>query len=341
MDPAVRPVRLGAPHSSHVSSKARISSTKLRRNGGLPTPHVRVIAPVESTDFSKTRELIQVKRPERATTIDSTTTHAGSSPSIVGDKYAFVVGINYLNCPTSMQLAGCANDALDIVARLMENYHVPRENIRVLCDDELPNWTELGFTVGAPTNAAIKEGWKWLVGKASSNSGNSLFFSYSGHGSQVIDRSGDELSGFDETLVPCDFYREGVGMILDDEVRSLLVNPLPSGCHLTAVIDACHSETVMDLRYKMLATHTFGSSDIGSRLACDQRHEPTQADVVLITGCMDSGTAADAWANAKPAGALTACLLAELETAKYRADPLIMLVNIRTTLLENGFDQVQ
>ena len=39
---------------------------------------------------------------------------------------------------------------------------------------------------------------KWLLGGV--QSGDSLFFHFSGHGSQVIDHSGDEEDGLDETI---------------------------------------------------------------------------------------------------------------------------------------------
>ena len=40
------------------------------------------------------------------------------------------------------------------------------------------------------------------------------------------------------------------GMIVDDELNRLLVNPLPPGVRLHAIIDACHSGTALDLEYR-------------------------------------------------------------------------------------------
>lgn len=37
------------------------------------------------------------------------------------------------------------------------------------------------------------------------------------------------------------------GMIVDNELNRLLVNPLPSGVRLHAIIDACHSGSMLDL----------------------------------------------------------------------------------------------
>ena len=39
-------------------------------------------------------------------------------------------------------------------------------------------------------------------------------------------------------------------MIVDDELNAVLVNPLPAGAVLTAVVDACHSGSVLDLEFR-------------------------------------------------------------------------------------------
>lgn len=85
----------------------------------------------------------------------------------------------------------------------------------------------------------------WLV--AGCRPGDSLVFHYSGHGSQQRNYNGDEVDGFDETLCPLDF--ETRGMIVDDEINETIVRPLPRGAKLHAIIDACHSGTMLDLPF--------------------------------------------------------------------------------------------
>lgn len=85
----------------------------------------------------------------------------------------------------------------------------------------------------------------WLV--QGSQPGDSLIFHYSGHGSRQRNYNGDEVDGYDETLCPLDF--ETQGMIVDDEINATIVKPLPLGAKLHAIIDACHSGTVLDLPY--------------------------------------------------------------------------------------------
>ncbi|CCX04421.1 Similar to Metacaspase-1; acc. no. O74477 [Pyronema omphalodes CBS 100304] len=53
-----------------------------------------------------------------------------------------------------------------------------------------------------PTRKNILSAMKWLVDDAQPN--DSLFLFYSGHGSQVIDRDGDQVHGKDEAICPLD-----------------------------------------------------------------------------------------------------------------------------------------
>ena len=53
----------------------------------------------------------------------------------------------------------------------------------------------------------------WLVRGAQPN--DSLFFHYSGHGSQQQDHDGDEVDGTDETICPVDYKDAGQIFCLD------------------------------------------------------------------------------------------------------------------------------
>lgn len=57
-----------------------------------------------------------------------------------------------------------------------------------------------------PTRANIIRELEWLMYLA--QSGDSLFFLFSGHGGQQEDQNGDEEDGMDETILPVD-YRKG------------------------------------------------------------------------------------------------------------------------------------
>lgn len=154
-----------------------------------------------------------------------------------GRKRALLVGCNYKG--SSFALNGCINDALCVRHLLKTRFGFQDADIMLLTDDQSDpqKW---------PTRANMIYQMQMLVWDL--RPGDSLFFHFSGHGSQVVDRSGDEVDGKSETICPCDFKLGG--MIVDDELNILLVNPLPPGVRLHVVIDACHSGSVMDLEFR-------------------------------------------------------------------------------------------
>lgn len=146
---------------------------------------------------------------------------------------ALLIGINYLG--QDFELQGCVNDVLAVEAFLLLQGYAG-DDIRVLVDDGQHD---------APTAARILEGFRWLVRGAAD--GDSLYFHFSGHGSFVPDASGDEVDGQDETILPLDYNEKGV--FTDDLLLQELVLPLPQGCRLTCLVDACHSKSALDLPY--------------------------------------------------------------------------------------------
>jgi hypothetical protein len=71
----------------------------------------------------------------------------------------------------------------------------------------------------------------WLV----SEPGCTCFLHYSGHGGQV---PGDRETGFDDTIVPVDFERNG--MIDSGTLHRHLVSALPPNSTLVILFDCCH-----------------------------------------------------------------------------------------------------
>jgi hypothetical protein len=160
----------------------------------------------------------------------------GCGSRALGRKRALLIGINYVG--QQGELRGCHNDV-----ETMGQYVATQgfDDVKVLLDDGICE---------SPTFDAIVSGFAWLTDGAAE--GDSLFLHYSGHGGSVPDASGDERDGRDETLVPLDFKTKG--QITDDLVLSNLVLAVPKGAMLTAVIDACHSGTVLDLPYQFVAS---------------------------------------------------------------------------------------
>lgn len=153
-------------------------------------------------------------------------------------KRALLVGINAY--PTS-PLRGCVNDVEDIHGLITSVGGYRPDDVRALCD-------------ARATTGAIKERLAWL--QRDSKPGDDVFFSYSGHGSQVRDRGvQDELADhMDEILCPVDLDWDQK-LITDDDLGDWLRGFQP-GVKLTLFLDCCHSGTgTRDLRPPMENPH--------------------------------------------------------------------------------------
>ena len=217
---------------------------------------------------------------------------------------ALLVGINqYKYAP----LRGCVNDAKNIYSLLTEFFGFDKDNIRVLFDERA-------------TKAGILSRLRKLVGSA--QAGDHVFFSYSGHGSQVRDRDGDEslLDRMDEILCPFDIDFDEV-YITDDELHKIF-SKLPAGVKLTVILDCCHSGTglrstkkfdgVSDVLSRYLAPpididmRARGRNLLTRAIKVVPRSTTPNFDYTLWSGCRSDQTSADArFDNSGYAGAFT------------------------------------
>jgi hypothetical protein len=151
---------------------------------------------------------------------------------------------------------------------------------------------------------------------ASSKKGDVAVLHYSGHGSNVPDDNRDEADGRDEILCPTDLNWDDV--LRDDWLRQTF-DGLRDGVSFTAIMDCCHSGTntrailppdaPVKERYLPspwgLAAVESGRS-LPKRVTGELRRSPRAArktkDIVkaelpevLITGCRDTQTSADAY----------------------------------------------
>lgn len=153
---------------------------------------------------------------------------------------ALLIGINYFG--TSHALNGCINDAMNIRRFLVEERGFsPQPHDMVIMTDEPKN----RGTPFEPTGANMMAAFNWLV--TGNNPGDSIFLSYSGHGSQVRDPDGDRDSGLDDTICPVDF--ESKGQISSDTLHRVLVTPMIPQARLTILFDCCHSGSAVELPY--------------------------------------------------------------------------------------------
>ncbi|KAL2892603.1 Metacaspase-1 [Bienertia sinuspersici] len=231
-------------------------------------------------------------------------THAppGPPPSPHGRKKAVIVGISYKF--SSHELKGCINDAKCMKYLLINKFHFPSESILMLTEEETDPYR-------IPTKHNIRMAMYWLVNGC--QPGDSLLFHYSGHGSRQRNYTGDEVDGYDETLCPVDF--ETQGMIVDDEVNAAIVRPLPRGVKLHAIVDACHSGTILDLSYlcRMNRSGQYAWEDHRPRSGVWKGSNG--GEVISISGCDDDQTSADtaALSQITSTGAMTYCFIQAIE----------------------------
>jgi metacaspase-1 len=140
----------------------------------------------------------------------------------MGKRKSLHIGLNYVD-PDQYggwdgELAGCINDANDM-KRVAESRGFTPET---LIDGEA--------TIGA-VRAKLDEA------AAELDDGDFYFLTYSGHGGQVPDQSGDEPDGYDETW--CLYDTE----LVDDSLYGALCT-FKKGVRIFVMSDSCHSETV-------------------------------------------------------------------------------------------------
>jgi hypothetical protein len=228
---------------------------------------------------------------------------------------ALLVGINYNNDPEA-RLNGCYNDVVNVATYLRTVLGYAPGAITMLTDG---NRGSVFPASVAPTRQNILAGMAALI--AGMVAGDEAVFHYSGHGTLVRDRNGDEASGMDSCICPLDYA--GGGIITDDEIRALLVNKVPRGARLYVILDCCHNGTGCDIRYKyedfsVLLRPPSAADRTGAVWRTQQKafvqgkYTETAGEVFMISGCRDEQTSADAYINNAFAGALTYAVFAIL-----------------------------
>jgi hypothetical protein len=204
------------------------------------------------------------------------------------NKNALLVGINYIG--TQNELFGCINDVNSVKERL---YNTGFTTINILTD----------FTIKKPTRENILNDFKKLL--INSESGDLLFFLYSGHGANILDNNGDEKDGYDELIVSCDLKS-----ILDDEFKTLITQYLKKDVTLFAMFDSCFSGTILDLKYQFLDSLNY------EKYTENEKNIETFGNVYMISGCSEKQTSTDANINNVAQGAMTWSLLESLKNEK-------------------------
>jgi len=237
---------------------------------------------------------------------------------ITKNKRGLLIGINYNG--TDAELNGCINDTTSIYTALTTSYGFKSDDISIITDD----------TEKKPTRDEVLSAFKAFL--ESGAEGDLLFFSYSGHGSSTYDRNSEEDDGKDEMIVTSDLQT-----ILDDELKSLIQLHLKKGVTLFALFDCCFSGTVLDLKYQYL------DSLENDTFTTDNNDTETKSNVIMISGCNDTQTSADAFMEQKYQGAMTWAFLNTLKENASSSANLSwkkLLIDMRDKLKQSEFTQL-
>jgi len=246
-------------------------------------------------------------------------------PIVHGHKRALLVGVKYTG--TDGELSGPINDVKGMSFLLTQKYGFPNQCILILTDEECDPYR-------TPTRYNILLAMRWLV--YGCRSGDSLVFHFSGHGGQVRDEDdGDELDGKDETICPVDG-----GYIRDDEINEALVRPLVHGVTLHAIIDACHSGTVLDLP-NLCKLKKNGQPEWENHSPANGAWKnPSGGQAILISGCTDSQLSTDGIRDEQlPMGLLTYSFVTAAFFAQQSPTYVQLLATIKAIILERNADR--
>ncbi len=256
---------------------------------------------------------------------------------------ALLVGIN--DYKGVSDLKGCVNDVLDMHFSLRSLFKFQTREIRVLTDTRA-------------TRANIIHRLKWLVKDA--KPGDFLIFHFSGHGSQVRDRDGDELvDHLDELICPYDMDWDGT-YITDDELNKIF-SRVPEGVLLEVFLDCCHSGTGLKemglevppelaVENPTLNRYLPPPADIFLRFSGEEDDieergfmkgsiERSGKHHILWAGCMAKQVAADAYINGRYHGAFTYHLNLHLRR-NPRVSRKELLTKVRASLNHEGYSQI-
>jgi metacaspase-1 len=276
--------------------------------------------------------------------------------AISNTKKALLCGINAY--PDGNQLQGCVNDVLLMYKVITEKFKFDKKNIRVLTDKQA-------------TKRNILAGLSWLTTGVGPN--DTVFFHYSGHGSQVDVNdvtSSDESDGFDEII--CNVDLDWDHPMRDHEIGAYF-KKLPLTTHTLVVLDCCHSgtglrvmngcETAKGEKYlknkflppppsHILTNPTISVDDALKFVAHKSKdirvqkrkfinETIQQGGAILISGCQDNQTSADYYApNGNYQGALTFTLAKVLKEANWSVTYEKLVTELVRQLGQERFEQV-
>ncbi|MFN4159089.1 MAG: caspase family protein [Gemmobacter sp.] len=170
---------------------------------------------------------------------------SASSLAAAPSLHAVLIGVGTYE-HLDADLRGPPHDVALMAQVLLARGADPARVIALTTDPEAPSLPP-GLRKDAPTRAAILSALAQVA--AAAVPGDTVLVYFSGHGSQAPDRDGDEVSGYDQILLPMDArgWRGATGdvenAIYDDELQAWARGLLLREVQVVGIIDACHSGT--------------------------------------------------------------------------------------------------
>ncbi len=258
------------------------------------------------------------------------------------EKKALCVGINNFKNYPSAALNGCVNDSEDMEDVLKTFLGFTDADITTLTDEKA-------------TKANIMENLNAMVDGAREGKYSFLVFSFSSHGTQVPDLSGDEPDRADEAFCPHDLaQKEGKWdpdhIISDDELHDLF-EKLPENVLLEVFMDTCHSGTglrsidlLLDRRPRYLPPPSLEAfkeiEERHSRGLVKSLMEKGIVHHILWTGCRSDQTSADARIGGTWHGAFTYFFCKELRDNQNQLSRKDLIEKIREDLKNGHYTQI-
>jgi hypothetical protein len=229
----------------------------------------------------------------------------------IKNKKALLIGINYIGSP--YELYGCIDDANRVKDLLTKRGF---SEIKILSEKN---------DIKPTKNVILDEFKKFII---NANSGDVLFFYFSGHGSYILDKNNDETDGRDEMIVSSD-----IKGVLDDEFKNILSQNMKRDVTIVGLFDSCHSGTMFDLKFNYLDSNNY------DKYSENIKASETNGNVIMISGCMDSQTSNEALIYNKVQGALTWSFI-ECINKTPNCSWRELLKSIRDLLKTNNFTQI-
>jgi len=199
------------------------------------------------------------------------------------NKVALLFGINDYSGGDN-DLNGCLND-LELAQSRLDGFQ-----IRKFKDSEV-------------TKKRFKNELQYALDNA--ETGDIIYVHYSGHGTYVPDKNGDEIDGYDEALYLYD------GELIDDETGEIL-QTVKDGVSVVLLLDSCFSGTATRIKGKVRFMPPSEPKEAHKRI---KRIFHEDMKWIVISGCGENQTSADAYINGKYQGAFTYFAMSTLLTS--------------------------